>query len=97
VREQIGLPPLRRLFRSNLGYVGRTMLAVLSAYAISRPARLLGSLSAFCISAGAALGLRYHYLMNRGEEPDTFNPSFCAPYARSLACTSGPWESSLIC
>jgi glycosyltransferase involved in cell wall biosynthesis len=56
-----------RLFRSNLGYIGRTALTILSAYVVYRPARLFGLLSTLCLGAGLALGLRYLDLMRRGE------------------------------
>lgn len=56
-----------RLFRSNLGYVYRTVMTVLSAYVTYRPARIFGLLAGASLAAGLLLGLRYLYLMHRGE------------------------------
>ena len=56
-----------RLFRSNLGYICRSMLTMATVYTIYRPTRIFGVLSTGLFAAGFALGIRYMNFMRIGE------------------------------
>ena len=56
-----------RLFRSNLGYIRRSLLTMLSVYPIYRPARIFGLLALAFFAPGAVLALRYLAIMAAGE------------------------------
>ena len=56
-----------RLFRSNLGYIRRSVQTMLSVYLIYRPVQIFGALSAVFLSPAFVLGVRYLHLMTLGE------------------------------
>jgi glycosyltransferase involved in cell wall biosynthesis len=56
-----------RLFKSNLSYIRRSILTMLSVYLIYRPARLFGYLSAAFLTSGMILGIRYLIMIMLGE------------------------------
>ena len=56
-----------RLFRSNLGYIRRSIHTMLSVYLIYRPVQIFSVLSAGFLAPALTLGLRYIYLMTLGE------------------------------
>ncbi len=56
-----------RLFRSNLSYIRRSFLTMLSVYLIYRPTHLFGALAAVFLVPGFLLGLRYLFLMMVGQ------------------------------
>ncbi|HEY1191602.1 MAG TPA: glycosyltransferase family 2 protein [Gemmata sp.] len=62
-------PPTRpsRLFRSNLGYVLRSVRTIATVYLLYRPAHVFGALAALALLPGLALGVRYLALMGLGE------------------------------
>jgi glycosyltransferase involved in cell wall biosynthesis len=62
-------PPTRpsRLFRSNAGYVLRSVKTIACVYAIYRPAWSFGLLSAVFLALGVGLGVRYLVLALLGE------------------------------
>jgi hypothetical protein len=55
------------LFRSNLSYVWRTALTMLTAYVIYRPVRLFGLVGGLLLLCSLGLGLRYLWFMWEGE------------------------------
>ena len=62
-------PPTRpsRLFRSNIGYVLRSVRTISTVYLLYRPAQVFGTLAALALVPGLALGVRYLVLMGLGE------------------------------
>jgi glycosyltransferase involved in cell wall biosynthesis len=62
-------PPTRpsRLFRSNFGYVLRSVRTIATVYLMYRPAQVFGVLAAAALVPGLALGVRYLVLMELGE------------------------------
>jgi glycosyltransferase involved in cell wall biosynthesis len=56
-----------RLFRSNLGYIRRSVLTMLSVYLIYRPTRIFGALAVGFLAPGLAMGFRYLALMAVGQ------------------------------
>jgi glycosyltransferase involved in cell wall biosynthesis len=56
-----------RLFKSNLAYVCRSVLTMLSAYVIYQPTRIFGAMSAASLALGVAFGARYMVLMMMGQ------------------------------
>jgi glycosyltransferase involved in cell wall biosynthesis len=56
-----------RLFRSDFGYIIKSVLTLAAVYTIYRPARVFGGSAALCLSAGLVLSLRYLILVISGE------------------------------
>jgi glycosyltransferase involved in cell wall biosynthesis len=56
-----------RLFGSNLGYIWRSLMTMLSVSVIYRPTRILGALALLLLVPGLILALRYAGLMLSGE------------------------------
>jgi glycosyltransferase involved in cell wall biosynthesis len=56
-----------RLFRTNLGYIRRSIHTMLSVYVIYRPVQIFSALSAGFLAPALLLGLRYAYFMATGE------------------------------
>jgi glycosyltransferase involved in cell wall biosynthesis len=88
-------PPTRpsRLFRSNLGYVSRSIRTIAGVYLIYRPAHVFAWLAASALLPGLFLGLRYLALMEQGEgRGHTQSLIACA-----ILCLSGVFFASIGC
>lgn len=88
-------PPTRpsRLFRSNLGYVARSVRTIAGVYLIYRPVQLFATLACLAFIPGLFLGIRYLVLMAAGEgKRHTQSLIACA-----ILCLSGVFFSTVGC
>lgn len=88
-------PPTRpsRLFRSNLGYVVRSIRTLAGVYLIYRPVQLFTALACLAFIPGLFLGIRYLTLMVAGEgKGHTQSLIACA-----ILCLSGVFFSTVGC